>query len=81
MSDNLSLKEIWLEKLNKWISVAYTTKNKNAQTETDLYYNGFLVDVNDNGIILDDIKLGKIPLSFSNLSLINIDENRRRQNE
>lgn len=76
MNDENEEQLYWLTKLHKWVSVAFKTTNPNTHEEKDFYYNGWVVDVKENRIILDDRKLGNTPLLFHNLTLLSIDENK-----
>jgi len=56
--------EYWKKFLGKYISLL---KKSNSQ---DFYYNGTVKAVFENKLILDDRKLGEIPISFDGLTII-----------
>lgn len=80
MEENDKVKLAWKQHLNKWVSVAYKTFNSRTNEYKDYYYNGWLIDVNESGIIIKDKINGDTPLSFYNLSLLEIDEMRGAYN-
>lgn len=58
-------KEYWQRFLNKYVSLVKQLKNGK-----DLYYNGRVVEVFEHNLILDDRKLGEIPITFQELNII-----------
>ena len=59
-------KEYWEKFKGRKISLLKQTYRPNR----DFYYNGVVVDVLDDKIILDDIKLGEIPIPFKDVTII-----------
>jgi len=64
-------KEYFKKLLNKYILVTKKTKSY------EMFYQGTVVDVFDDKIILDDRKLGEIPITFEGLSVTAIREVQR----
>ena len=53
----------WERFKNKYVKLIKTSKNQ------DIYYSGVVIDVLDDKLIIDEIKLGEIPVSFSGLTV------------
>lgn len=60
-------RDYWETFLGKYI---YVTKDSNNKTFS---FKGYCEAVFDDKIILDDDKLGKIPISFNNLSVTGVE--------
>jgi hypothetical protein len=56
-------KDYWLDLLNKNVSISRYVGNYQQ------FYKGKIIDILEDKIILDDRKLGKIPLCFTGLSI------------
>ena len=64
MVESQTEKECWMRFLGKYISLLKKSNNQ------DFYYNGTVKAVFENKLILDDRKLGEIPISFDGLTII-----------
>lgn len=67
-------RKVWERFLNKHISLLKKSGGN------DRFYNGKVVRILDDKLILDDRKLGEIPLTFEGLSVIGIEEGDRDDN-
>ena len=60
--------ECWMRFLNKNISLVKSVNEK------ELFYRGIVIKIFSDKLILDDRKLGEIPLGFDGLSVIAINK-------
>lgn len=65
-------KEYYKRFLNKFIKI---TKSVNKQ---ELYYRGIVKAIFDDQLILDDVKLGEIPISYDGLTILEVREENER---
>ncbi len=63
---NMNEQNLWNEFLGREVTL---TKRVNSH---DFVYHGKIIGVLDDKLILDDRKLGRIPISFQRLSLVDV---------
>ena len=62
----MSEKTVWESYINKDVSLMKQVEDRTY------FFKGIIIEVLDNKIILDDRKLGEIPLTLDGLSIIDI---------
>ena len=66
MTERHEEKEFWERFLNQEVTLLKKVNDKG------FYYTGFVIKVLDDKIIFDDRKIGQIPLTFDDLSVIEV---------